>query len=83
MLISNIDPKEKRSLRTKDYRPISLISAPYKILAKALSNRIREVLHEATDGNQLTFVKDRNSIYCILIAYESVEDNQRIEGTFI
>lgn len=30
---------------------VSLISAPYRIIAKVLSNRVREVLHEIIDGN--------------------------------
>lgn len=56
---------------------MSLISTLYKILAKALSNRIREILHEAFDGNQFVFIKDINITACILIANENVEAYQR------
>lgn len=49
--------------------------APYEILAKVLSNRIREIIHD--DGNQFAFVKDRNIRVCILIANGSVEDYHR------
>ena len=37
-------PKKLSSLKLKDYRPISLVTSLYKILAKVLSLRLREVL---------------------------------------
>lgn len=44
------------------------------MLARVYSNCVREVLHEAIEGNQFAFVKDRNIMDCILIANERVED---------
>lgn len=52
----------------QDFHPISLISAPYKIICKVLSNQIREVLQEVVDGNQLAFIKGRQIMDNILIA---------------
>lgn len=78
-------PKKKGASANKDYRPISPISTPYKILPKVLSNCIQEVLHDVRDGNQFAFIKATNITDCILIANESVEDYQRHKkrGTLI
>lgn len=61
-------PKKVGASVANDFRPISLISGPYKTIA--------EVLDEAIDGNQFFFVKDRNMMDCIMIVNESVEDNR-------
>lgn len=52
-----VNPKKTGDSLIQDYRPISLISGPYKILAKILSHRILEVLHEATAGTQYAFIR--------------------------
>lgn len=66
----------------KYYRSISLISAPCKVLSKVL---LTKTLHEAIDGNQFVFVKDRNIKDCILIVNESMEDyiGQKKKGTLL
>lgn len=67
-------PKKEGASVTNDFRPISLISDPCKIIAKDLSNRMKSILHEAIDGNRFAFVKERNIMAYIMIANESVED---------
>lgn len=49
----------------------------YKIIAKVLSNRIREVVYEAFDGNQFAFIKERNILDSFMIANECVEEYRR------
>ena len=39
-------PKKSMSKKISDYRPISLITSLYKIIAKVLAERLRGVLHE-------------------------------------
>ena len=39
-------PKKVSSLKLKDYRPISLVTSLYKILAKVLASRLKEVMGE-------------------------------------
>lgn len=36
-----------------------LVCGPYKIFAKVLSNRLKEVLYEITDGKKSTFINDK------------------------
>lgn len=50
-------PKKSGASFIHDFRPISLISEPYKILPKVLPNRIKEALHGTIDANQFAFVK--------------------------
>lgn len=52
-------PKKFSAANILDFRPISLVTSLYKLIAKLLSNRIREVLHEVIDGNQFAFIKDK------------------------
>lgn len=41
-------PKIANSLKVGDYRPISVITSLYKIIAKVLAWRLREVLSDTT-----------------------------------
>lgn len=54
-----------------------MLTSLYEIIAEVLSNRIREVLHEAIDRNQFAFIKERNILNSILIANECVEEYRR------
>ncbi|KAL5548946.1 hypothetical protein UlMin_004177 [Ulmus minor] len=51
-------PKKLDAQKVKDFRPISLVSGLYKILAKLLSNRLREVLEETISLAQGAFAVD-------------------------
>ena len=39
-------PKKSLTKKISDFRPISLITCLYKIIAKVLSGRLRGILHE-------------------------------------
>ena len=67
-------PKKLSSLKLKDYRPISLVTSLYKILAKVLSLRLREVLGETIGPEQGAFVRGRQILDLVLIANEGVEE---------
>ncbi|KAK9095318.1 hypothetical protein Scep_026787 [Stephania cephalantha] len=67
-------PKNKQACKVSDYRPISLISSMYKILAKTLALRICEVLNDTIAREQSAFVSGRQILDLALIANEVVEE---------
>jgi hypothetical protein len=53
------------------------VSSLYKILAKVLANRLRLVIGSVISEPQTTFVKDRQILDGILIAYEVVDEARK------
>ena len=65
-------PKIDNPQRLNDFRPIALVGCLYKILAKMLANRLRQVMGTVISETQTAFVKDRQILDSILIANEAV-----------
>ncbi|XP_073035927.1 uncharacterized protein [Primulina eburnea] len=70
-------PKKKEAMRIKDFRPISLVTSLYKIMAKVLTNRLKKVMHNTIAQTQCAFIKGRQITDCCLIANEVVEEHRR------
>lgn len=66
-------PKKDNPLGLGDYRPISLVSSIYKILAKILSRRMKEVLPAVINEVQSAFVSGRHILDGVMIANEVVD----------
>ena len=52
-------PKKNDAFNIQDFRPISLVGSVYKILAKVLANRLKEVLDQLISESQNSFVGGR------------------------
>ena len=52
-------PKKNGASNIRDFRPISLVGSVYKILAKILANRLKEVLDQLISESQNSFVGGR------------------------
>ncbi|RVW15154.1 Transposon TX1 uncharacterized 149 kDa protein [Vitis vinifera] len=71
-------PKKSLTKKISDFKPISLITSLYKIIAKMLSRRLRGVLHETIHSTQGTFVQGRQIVDVVLIANEIVDEKRRL-----
>jgi exonuclease III len=68
--IISLSPK-KNKIRTflKNWRPITLLTVDYKLLAKALAMRLHTILPDYVDESQFGYIKDRyigENIRCII-----------------
>ncbi|KAA0056839.1 LINE-1 retrotransposable element ORF2 protein [Cucumis melo var. makuwa] len=79
--IALISKKEKCS-KPSDYRPISLTTSLYKLMAKALANRLKSALPDTIAENQMAFIKGRQINDAILIANEAIDTwkQRKIKG---
>ncbi|RVW56866.1 hypothetical protein CK203_078579 [Vitis vinifera] len=66
-------PKKGGTKELGDFRPISLLGGLYKLLAKVLTNRIKNVIGKVVSPDQNAFVMGRQILDASLIANEGFE----------
>ena len=64
-------PKTKKLDRITDTRPIALYNVLYKIMAKAIANRLKWFLSFVIFDNQNAFVAKRSILDNVMVAFET------------
>ncbi|GKV12724.1 hypothetical protein SLEP1_g23841 [Rubroshorea leprosula] len=70
-------PKLENPQRIEEFRPISLIHSMYKIIAKLLANRLRQVMDHLIREQQMAFLSDRQLCEVVVIANEVLDEAKR------
>ncbi|CAI5460606.1 unnamed protein product [Closterium sp. Yama58-4] len=56
-----------------NYRPITLLSTVYKIVAKVMASRLKKVLHEVISEDQYGFIPDRQLADAVAVVADAIE----------
>ncbi|KAK9133053.1 hypothetical protein Scep_012581 [Stephania cephalantha] len=67
-------PMKHQAHKLKEFRPISLVTCLYKVIAKVLPARLRKVIGKTIVREQGAFVSGRHMIDLVLTANEVVEE---------
>ncbi|KAF5445280.1 hypothetical protein F2P56_034344 [Juglans regia] len=69
-------PKVKNPSEVIEFRPISLCNVMYKVKAKAIANKLKNILPSIISTTQTAFMLERMIADSIIVAYEVVHSMQ-------
>lgn len=70
--IVTLIPKIKVPMTMKDLRPISLCNVCYKIVARAMTSKLRPILKRTVNESQSTLIPERLITYNIILGFETL-----------
>ncbi|KAH9784956.1 reverse transcriptase domain-containing protein [Citrus sinensis] len=73
-------PKVKQPRKVTDFQPISLCNVIYRIIAKAIANRLKHHLHNIISPSQSAFIPNRLITDNIIIGYECLHKIRHCKG---
>lgn len=65
--------KKEGAKDLRDFRPINLVGGLYKLLAKVLANRLKNVVGKVVSSSQNAFIEGRQILYAMLIFSKAVD----------
>lgn len=69
-------PKKTGVKELTDFRPFSLRVSFYKLISKFLTERLKRVVDELVNSQQMAFIRDRQIMTIVLIANEAVDSHK-------
>ncbi|KAH9782560.1 reverse transcriptase domain-containing protein [Citrus sinensis] len=73
-------PKKGKPRKVTDFRPISLYNVIYKIVAKSVANRFKQILHQIISPMQSAFIPDRLITDNVIVGYECLHKIRHCKG---
>ena len=73
-------PKVAKPRKVTEYKPISLCNVVYRIVAKVITNRLKQVLHQIISSSQSAFIPNRIITDNIVIGYECLHKIRHSKG---
>jgi hypothetical protein len=71
--LQSLIPKGGPHTNISNYRPISVLSSIYKVMAKTMANRMQLHLPQWIKTSQIGFVRNRYILDNVFLAYEAME----------
>ncbi|XP_024043083.1 uncharacterized protein LOC112099827 [Citrus clementina] len=73
-------PKVKKPRKVMEFRPISLCNVVYRIVAKAIANRLKSILNHIISPNQSAFIPNRLIMDNVIIGYKCLHKIRHSKG---
>ena len=73
-------PKKRKPRKVTDFRPISLCNVIYRIMAKSVANRFKQIMHQIISPMQSAFIPDRLITDNVIVGYECLYKIRHCKG---
>lgn len=73
-------PKVEKPRKVTEYRPIGLCNVIYRIMAKTIANRLKQLLHKIISPTQCAFIPNKLITDNVIIGYEYLHKIRHSKG---